>query len=460
MMRVTITYNSAGESHKPALPRRVLAKLTPTDGGPAMRARMKMSRYIRTEHDFYATMTRGIADAVGGMYVTHPLHHICERADFSLRVGCRCLSPIDTIIVHYVRCPFLYNFSAHFHPYSYPPLCAPFLCASRCACYFTSYDAPTDRSVLLLEDLKARPGEYECDQIKGCSGTEAEVAVAALAKLHAYFYNRAHSMAPFARSLVGSIPTTDEGLVGFNFSLKQLRDGLPHFRDKAAGLGYGPESKSVRAVERLMSGSNLLNLYIDMTPRDEGGQSDGTLMWGDARADNVIFFRGDHGRLSCVLIDWQLARTGPGECDLAQFLSGSLRREHRREFTVPLLRVYHAELTRALVARGVATPPFESVLCGFQRGLLFLARVLPLMGSDAMHDTSKSERANALIESIFCGVMDALAAWDADDWLAAFEQRNMGGAKPSTLDDDIRLLPSWARTAASAATPSPRKSML
>ena len=30
-----------------------------------------------------------------------------------------------------------------------------------CACYYQTYDKMTDKSVLLLEDLKARPGPLE-----------------------------------------------------------------------------------------------------------------------------------------------------------------------------------------------------------------------------------------------------------------------------------------------------------
>jgi len=67
MMRVKITYNDKGNAHRPPLPTRVLAKLTPTDSSNEMRARVRMSRYIVTEHDFYATMTGSVAEGVGGV---------------------------------------------------------------------------------------------------------------------------------------------------------------------------------------------------------------------------------------------------------------------------------------------------------------------------------------------------------------------------------------------------------
>ena len=339
----------------------------------------------------------------------------------------------------------------------------------RCACYYRAYDEPTDRSVLLLEDLKARPGEYERDQIEGCTPAEAKVVVTALAKLHAYFYNRGRAMAPFARSLVGSALTPrvatkngrkeeEGGGDSFDQTLDQLRSALPDLRRAAAVLGHGPDSPSMRAVELLMSGENMRDLYAAMAPRDEGGESDGTLMWGDARADNVIFFRGDGGELSCVLIDWQLARSGPGECDLALFISTSLPRERRRELAVPLLRVYHTELVAALIARGSIKelPTFEAVLCNFQRGLLFNARVLPLAANGFNGAASESKRGEALLRSIVVGHLEALEAWDAHGWLTSLSQRRRAARgsvdRTTAPNEDARLLPPWVRAAAAASS--------
>lgn len=111
---------------------------------------------------------------------------------------------------------------------------------------------------------------------------------------------------------------------------------------------------------------------------EEGGVTASTLCHGDLRADN-IFFTGDEvaGTLDVIPIDFQLARTAPGETDMAYFLSMSLTTEIRRAWELRLLRAYWIKLCTsspgaAAGQGGVSAEeyPFELCLHNFQLGLV------------------------------------------------------------------------------------------
>jgi aminoglycoside phosphotransferase (APT) family kinase protein len=55
-----------------------------------------------------------------------------------------------------------------------------------------------------------------------------------------------------------------------------------------------------------------------------------TFLHGDPRVDNVLFERAPDGTTRACLVDWQTARSGDPQYDVAYFLSGSLRPEDRR----------------------------------------------------------------------------------------------------------------------------------
>ena len=68
-----------------------------------------------------------------------------------------------------------------------------------------------------------------------------------------------------------------------------------------------------------------------------------TLVHGDYRLDN-LFFGDSESDHTLTVIDWGDVLRGRGMYDVAYFLTGSMRIEHRRSQEMALLRRYHTQL--------------------------------------------------------------------------------------------------------------------
>ena len=174
---------------------------------------------------------------------------------------------------------------------------------------------------LVLEDLSERcvPG----DQIAGCGTAEAEAVIAELARMHRHYLG-----APGLDAIAwGGERPFMEGMAADTYAT-----GAAIYRERFSGRLSAEEFRVIDAFTPLVAG------WAATAPRHR------TLVHRDPRVDNVLFARGDDGRPSAYLIDWQCAGVGDPQFDLAYFLTGSLSPEDRRLCERDLIRAHAARM--------------------------------------------------------------------------------------------------------------------
>ncbi|MFY9588625.1 MAG: phosphotransferase, partial [Actinomycetota bacterium] len=193
------------------------------------------------------------------------------------------------------------------------PIAVPTMYAARA-------DPATGRFALVLEDLAERGGRFG-DIRRSASAEEAAAVVAALARLHAAFWQSprfgtdltwiaSHAADPknvFIRPLVRA-------------ALRRVERSHPHLV---------PDGARVLVAER---------------DRIEHALAAGpvTLLHGDPHLGNIYFDGTQPG-----FLDWQVVRRGHGLRDVTYFLVLSVETEIRRAHQTDLLRVYLRELGAA-----------------------------------------------------------------------------------------------------------------
>ena len=238
------------------------------------------------------------------------------------------------------------------------------------------------RYILLLEDIGDAEGG---DQLRGVPPERCAAVLAAIARMHAAFWNSAGLGDRF-------------WLVPFDIDAR-VRHGLfansaPVFRERFAAIvdeAFGRAlswavAHGVEAVRRLQRGAPA------------------TLAHCDLRLDNVAFRDGEP-----IVFDWQLVRRGPAAYDVAYFLSGAcpdLTRADEGE----LLRGYLA----ALEAAGVQGYAFEAFERDYHLGLLTAMQTLTTQDVVDMGDG----RGAALMEAWMTRMGARVAGIDLDGLLA------------------------------------------
>ena len=211
-------------------------------------------------------------------------------------------------------------------------------------CYYGAMDVERDEYVLLLEDLA--PARV-ADQLTGCSGQEAELAVLELAKFHATWWESPRlaeiDWMPYAGDPVNK--SSEEAYQeAWGPLLERFGDRLPKpVLEAADGL-------------RWKAGSLL----------DQLAEPPRTIMHGDYRADN-LFFATPEGGAPLAVIDWQISSRGRGVYDVAYLMSQSMQLGERRAGEMELLRSYH----RTLTENGVRGYEFDQCLHDYRLATLF-----------------------------------------------------------------------------------------
>jgi hypothetical protein len=206
----------------------------------------------------------------------------------------------------------------------------------------TGFDAASLDFVLVMEDLApARNG----DQLAGLSIADAAVAVEALARMQAAWWN-----APQLHALPWLPPFDDASLLALEGVFAQCWQPYQDFLADRLPAAMRPVGERLR--DKIIIAAHRL---AKKTP---------TLVHGDYRADN--FFFGPPASPFTV-VDWQIVLKGPGVFDLAYLLSGNLTVENRRAAEADLVRLYH----RTLVAGGVQGYDFEACWTDYRILTLF-----------------------------------------------------------------------------------------
>lgn len=204
------------------------------------------------------------------------------------------------------------------------------------------------RYVLFLEDLA--PGRFG-DQLAGCTPERAERVLRAAARMHAGYWGDASLD---SRWWIGKVDTLPRfGQVLFRRSRSAFRK---HYGERLPAHVF-------ELVDWLGVNGPALIARMARCPQ--------TLVHGDYRLDNMCF--DDEGDFTCL--DWQGPSQGPGEQDIAYFVSGNLTADVARECQDDLLRAYYDEL----VANGVRDHSFEACRHAYQLSVLHVAyRMIPI----------------------------------------------------------------------------------
>jgi hypothetical protein len=235
--------------------------------------------------------------------------------------------------------------------------------------YFERSDAKTGNAVLVLEDLSDL---QRGDHFSGCSLERARLVVSQLARLHASWSR------PQWRRRLSWLPDLSEDIepgADRAFLRKVCQRCVARYGEKFParlldlGDRFVPRAASIRAM-------------LTASPT--------TLVHGDLRLDNM-FFIGSRSGTRLALIDWQLARRGPGVIDAAYFIGLNLDTNARRRIELDLLKTYHSELTKHIT--GYA---FDQCMRDFRIAIVFM--LFRLMTAAAVLDFADS-RAEAFLES-------------------------------------------------------------
>ena len=235
--------------------------------------------------------------------------------------------------------------------------------------YFANYDAANGQSVILLEDL--REGTFG-DQVAGSSKAEAELAIDAIGRFHARWWESPEFekhpwIASGIETIRQPIQMMYEGV--WRTCLERFGHLFPaYIRDMVPELGR----RTMAALDQMATGP-------------------ATLCHGDYRPDNLFFGApGNPDRL--VVCDWQGPGKAPGVVDAAYFITGSMEPDARRAHEDELLRRYYAHLREGGV-KDYSFAQLETDYRGYFAGVV--AGAVVLLGTLP----EGNDRGRALIES-------------------------------------------------------------
>jgi hypothetical protein len=219
---------------------------------------------------------------------------------------------------------------------------------------------------LLLADMAPA---VQGDQIAGCAGQEARLAVEALAGLHGPSW-------------------CDPAWLGLSAI------SMPKPGDEAAAKGLGDVSVMAAdiVIERLGAGitdedQETLTASMGLvTPWLLAEPHRFALMHGDYRLDNMLF---DPDRTRVTVVDWQTMGVGLPARDLAYFTATSLDPAVRSQIEKDLVADYH----RALSGYGVTDYDFDTCWRDYRLGVV----QAPLITALGLAFASSTERGDEMI---------------------------------------------------------------
>ncbi len=211
------------------------------------------------------------------------------------------------------------------------------------AAYAAIHDPESDDFVLVIEDISHL---RTADQIAGCCAEDAALAVKALARHHAAFWEDPRFGDPdFAWLPFASDAPTPQVVV------QGIQAYWPVFAEVCSDM----IDDEVEHLGAWLPGQ--IEALLTPVPGHPI-----TLVHGDFRLDNLFFH--DDGAVSAI--DWQICLKGSGGYDIAYFISQSLTSAARRELLDGLVELYLGTLAEL----GIRYPA-EQFWLDFRRGLLF-----------------------------------------------------------------------------------------
>ena len=190
--------------------------------------------------------------------------------------------------------------------------------------YYVDFVEGTADIVIVMEDLDPRE---QGDQLKGCSPTEAALALTEAAKLHRAFWNdeTLFDLPWVSRRNPEQTAQTIALLEGLQPAfVERYRDDLTH--------------EATEISEHFVRSA--ANWFADV-PKPS------TLVHGDFRLDNLMFAPTDiEVTPPVVVVDWQTVAHSHGAHDVSYFVGSAFEPDMRRQHEEQLVSHYFDELTR------------------------------------------------------------------------------------------------------------------
>jgi hypothetical protein len=190
--------------------------------------------------------------------------------------------------------------------------------------FTAQFDEPTGDFVLVLEDIADRRCE---DQTVGCSVESAEIAIDALCRVHARWWNSDFAELPWIKSYV-TPPYPQIIAATFAQSWPVALDIVgQHLPGDVKAFG---------------------DRFADLVPwfLERASEPPVTLCHGDFRLDN-LFYATKPEHQPVTALDWQICFRGNPGYDLGYFISQSLATDTRRQIETDLIDRYARDITAA-----------------------------------------------------------------------------------------------------------------
>ncbi|HVT78659.1 MAG TPA: phosphotransferase, partial [Acidimicrobiales bacterium] len=247
--------------------------------------------------------------------------------------------------------------------------------------YAADFDPATQDFVLLMEDISDR---RSADQNVGCTIPDAEIAVDALARMHAHWWDSDFAPIPWIKSYtVPPYPQVIQAIFGnaWPTAKEVLHEAMP---DDIRAFG-----------DRF---PDLVDWFLA-----EASVPPYTYCHGDYRLDNIFF--GTGAQPPVTVLDWQISFKGNGAYDLAYFISQSLSTADRRTAEKALLDRYVAVLkdNGVEVDRGAFDKAYAVTVA--------YCFIYPIAAAGQIEVTN--ERHRELLHMLYTRSVEAIEDWDA-----------------------------------------------
>lgn len=254
--------------------------------------------------------------------------------------------------------------------------------------YLCEIDSEGADFVLVLADMS--PAE-QGDQLAGCTGAEARLAVEALAGLHGPTW-----CDPALHELPGVVMPRPDA------------DGAKGFGDiaaMAAGITVERLGDRMTAQDR----ETLSAAMSRVTPWLLAAHDRFALLHGDYRLDNLLY---DPDRTRVSVVDWQTLGVGLPARDLAYFTATSVPPDERADAEPELVQAYHGALT----GHGVADYPFEQCWWDYRLAVV-QAPLITALGFAFASATERGDEMALTMLSRGCRAIRELGTLDLIDGL-------------------------------------------
>ncbi len=210
-------------------------------------------------------------------------------------------------------------------------------------CYYANVDMKSGWHILLLEDLT--PARIS-SRTRGCSQTEARIAIQHIAHFHAHWWE-SPGLDKFKWLSGTEIPGDAE---------------LAHFREQLWPAFL--RKVNTQLPDEVIKIGEMLGEYKGRITRHLFTQKPQTLIHGDYQLENMMFGTKEEEKL--FVVDWQFVKRGCGTWDVAYFLSQSPTQEDRKATEMSILHDY----LRILDDYGVRDYSFDDAMYDYRLSLI------------------------------------------------------------------------------------------